>query len=98
MNQDLLIILLNMSGWIIVGYLIRDYFQETKKIKQQLDEALEHYNDIKTEQRVQHQRLTYLESTIEEIINGIHHIKHTLDDNNKSLIQELKDEIRNLKK
>lgn len=98
MDQDSLIILLNMSGWIIVGYLIRDYFQETKKIKQQLYEAMEHYNEIKIEQKLQNQRLTCLEHSIEEIVSGIEHIKNTLEDSNRNLIHELKDEIRELKK
>ena len=98
MDQNALIIFLNMGGWVVVGYLIRDYFQETKKIKQQLYQALEHYNEIKTEQKLQQQKLKFLEQSTEEIINGIEHIKNTLEENNRNLIHELKDEIRDLKK
>ena len=98
MNNDALIILLNMSGWLIVGYLIRDYFQETKKIKQQLYTTIEKYNELKAMQQVQQQRIEYIEHTMEEIVHGIHHIKEMMDDNNKNLIQELKSELRTLKK
>lgn len=93
-----LIIILNMSGWLIVGYLVRDYFQETKKIKQQLSTTLDAYNALKVQVQLQQQRLEYLEESVTHITDAVDRIQDTLEENNRVLIQELKEELRNSKR
>ena len=97
-NSSALLILINLSGWVVVGYLIRDYFQESKRIKQDLSSTLRAYNDIKTDLELQKQRLNYIEDSIEHIAISVDDIKRSLDINNKILLQELKSEIRDLRK
>jgi len=93
-----LIIILNMSGWLIVGYLVRDYFQETKKIKQQLSTTLDAYNALKVQVQLQQQRLEYLEESVTHITDAVDRIQDTLEENNRVLIQELREELRNSKR
>ncbi len=87
-----------MSGWLIVGYLVRDYFQETKKIKQQLSTTLESYNALKVQLQLQQQRLDYLEESVTHITEAVDRIQDTLEENNRVLIHELKEELRNSKR
>ncbi len=87
-----------MSGWLIVGYLVRDYFQETKKIKQQLNTTLESYNALKVQLQLQQQRLDYLEESVTHITEAVDRIQDTLEENNRVLIHELKEELRNSKR
>ena len=87
-----------MSGWLIVGYLVRDYFQETKKIKQQLSTTLDAYNALKVQVQLQQQRLEYLEDSVAHITEAVDSIQDTLEENNRVLIHELKEELRNSKR
>lgn len=86
-----------MSGWLIVGYLVRDYFQETKKIKELLRETKDQYNQVQINHKLLAQRVDYIEESLAAIADNVDAIKDTLDQRNRELIQELKDEIKNLR-
>lgn len=96
-DSSALIIILNMSGWLIVGYLVRDYFQETKKIKELLRETKDQYNQVQINHKLLAQRVDYIEESLAAIADNVDAIKDTLDQRNRELIQELKDEIKNLR-
>lgn len=98
LDDNGLIILLNMSGWLVVGYLIRDYFQETKKIKHQLYTTLTEYNQLKADQRVQEERINSLEDSLAQVAESVSKIQDSLEENNRALIYELKEQLREFKR
>jgi hypothetical protein len=53
------------------------------------------YQQILLEQRLQAQKIEFIEKAIEDIDNSVHEIKEMLEKNNSTLINELKEQLRN---
>lgn len=90
-----LTILINMTGWVVVGYLAKAYFDDIKAVKLKSHEIDTKYQQILLEQRLQEQKIEFLEKAIEDIDNNVHEIKEMLEKNNNVLINELKEQLRN---
>jgi hypothetical protein len=88
-------ILINMTGWVVVGYLAKAYFDDIKTVKIKSSEIDTKYQQILLEQRLQAQKIEFLERAIEDIDNSVHEIKEMLEKNNSILINELKEQLRN---
>jgi len=88
-------ILINMTGWVVVGYLAKAYFDDIKAVKLKSHEIDTKYQQILLEQRLQEQKIEFLEKAIEDIDNNVHEIKEMLEKNNSVLINELKEQLRN---
>lgn len=93
-DTNMLVIIMNLSGWVIVFYLTKNYFDEMKAIKQQNITIENDQNIITIEQKLQAQRLTGLEKSMEGIHSNITDIKNMLSKNSDLLIQELKDRLK----
>lgn len=89
-----LTILINMTGWVVVGYLAKAYFDDIKAVKLKSHEIDTKYQQILLEQRLQEQKIEFLEKAIEDIDNNVHEIKEMLAKNNSTLISELKEQLR----
>jgi len=97
MNIDTtaLTIFINMTGWVVVGYLAKAYFDDIKMVKIKSHEIDTKYQQILLEQRLQAQKIEFIERAIEDIDNSVHEIKEMLEKNNSVLINELKEQLRN---
>jgi hypothetical protein len=97
MNIDstALTIIINMTGWVVVGYLAKAYFDDIKMVKIKSHEIDTKYQQILLEQRLQAQKIEFIERAIEDIDNSVHEIKEMLEKNNNILISELKEQLRN---
>jgi len=84
-----------MTGWVVVGYLAKAYFDDIKAVKLKSHEIDTKYQQILLEQRLQEQKIEFLEKAIEDIDNNVHEIKEMLEKNNSVLINELKEQLRN---
>lgn len=96
MNLDTtaITIIINMTGWVVVGYLAKAYFDDIKAVKMKSYEIDTKYQQILLEQRLQAQKIEFLEKAIEDIDNSVHEIKEMLAKNNEYLINELKQQLR----
>jgi hypothetical protein len=83
-----------MTGWVVVGYLAKAYFDDIKAVKLKSHEIDTKYQQILLEQRLQEQKIEFLEKAIEDIDNNVHEIKEMLAKNNSTLISELKEQLR----
>jgi len=84
-----------MTGWVVVGYLAKAYFDDIKMVKIKSHEIDTKYQQILLEQRLQAQKIEFIERAIEDIDNSVHEIKEMLEKNNNILISELKEQLRN---
>ena len=95
MDTTALTIVINMTGWVVVGYLAKAYFDDIKAVKIKSSEIDMKYQQILLEQRLQAQKIEFIEKAIEDIDNSVHEIKEMLEKNNSTLINELKEQLRN---
>lgn len=94
MDTTAITIVINMTGWVIVGYLAKAYFDDIKAVKVKSQEIDTKYQQILLEQRLQAQKIEFIERAIEDIDNSVHEIKEMLARNNEFLINELKQQLR----
>lgn len=94
MDENAIIILINMSGWVIVGYLTRQYFSEMKNLKKKTESAITMVYDLKNESMVMDLRIKNLYQSITDLKTSVEKIVTTMEHNNEKLIDELKKELR----
>jgi hypothetical protein len=95
MSDGLIVAAVNLGGWVVVLYLAKLYFEEMKNMKTTQANIIRDHNNIVVEQKLQAQRIAFLEKTIEDIDVNIEEIKDTLKTNNAELIKELKEQLKN---
>jgi hypothetical protein len=95
MSDGLIVAAVNLGGWVVVLYLAKLYFEEMKNMKVTQANIIRDHNNIVVEQKLQAQRIAFLEKTIEDIDVNIEEIKDTLKTNNAELIKELKEQLKN---
>jgi hypothetical protein len=93
-DTSALTIVINMTGWVVVGYLAKTYMEDIKFVKIRSNEIDVKYQQIMLEQRLQAQKIEFLEKAIEDIDNSVHEIKDMLAKNNEYLIHELKEQLK----
>lgn len=94
MDTNAVVIIINMSGWLIVGWLAKQYFEDIKVIKSKNVDIETKYFQILLEQKLQAQKIEFLEKALENIDENIHELKDMFKTGNTELIKELKEQLK----
>lgn len=89
--ETLAVVGINMSGWILVGYLMKGYIDRQKETELRSKEAFTLANQVHIENVKLKEQLTGIGTIVDKI-------DKKLDQNQRDMIQELKTEINNLRK
>jgi hypothetical protein len=94
LDSNVIHILINLTGWIIVMILAKDYLNDVRSIKEKYFQMETQHNHLMLEQKLQAQKILFIEKNIEHINMNIAEIKQMISDNNEHLIEELKIQLR----